>query len=60
MKDGTIVLGLSDANMVRMSHHGRNDPIKFNLKELGLEDRDVIIISGKDEEDIVKTIKGEK
>ncbi|NJO63644.1 MAG: hypothetical protein HC836_37280 [Richelia sp. RM2_1_2] len=45
-KDNTIILGLSDRNIELLK---QDKPIKFNLKELGLDDMDVIIFNGKDE-----------
>jgi len=47
----TIILGLSDENMKRLSRNGANQPIKFNLKDLDLEDDiDVVIFNGETEE----------
>lgn len=46
-----IILGLSDENMKRLS---QNQPIKFNLKEMGLDDMDVLIFNGKDEQAMKK------
>lgn len=47
ISDGTIVLGLSDENIKRLS---AGEPIKFNLKDLNLEDREVFIFNGRTEE----------
>lgn len=46
-RENLIILGLSDENMRRLSE---NQPIKFNLKELGMEDCDVLIFNGRTEE----------
>ena len=43
----SIVLGLSDENMKRLA---ADQPIKFNLKELGLQDIQVFIFNGRNEE----------
>ena len=45
------MLGLSDENVRRLT---QDQPIKFNLKELGLMDLDVVIFNGKTEEEITK------
>lgn len=47
----TLILGLSDENMKRLS---QNQPIKFNLQEMGMEDMDVLIFNGKDEQAMKK------
>jgi hypothetical protein len=46
-KGNLILLGLSDENMNRLKI---DNPIKFNLKELGLQDIDVVIFNGRTEE----------
>ena len=43
----TIILGLSDENLERLKG---DEPIYFNLKELGLTDTNVYIFNGKDEQ----------
>ncbi len=43
----TIILGLSDENLARLKG---DEPIYFNLKELGLTDMNVYIFNGRDEE----------
>lgn len=46
--DDTIILGLSDENMKRLKN---DQPIKFNLKDLGLDlDMNVLIFNGRTEE----------
>ncbi|MES2287442.1 MAG: hypothetical protein V4547_17240 [Bacteroidota bacterium] len=42
-----IILGLSDENLERLK---KDQPIKFNLKELGLQDVEVFIFNGKTEQ----------
>ena len=49
-----IILGLSDANIENIKA-GR--PISFNLKEIGLEDRNVLIFYGKTEQDMYKELR---
>lgn len=48
-----IILGLSDENIRRLQ---KDEPIKFNLKELGFEDFEVLIFNGKTEQDMQKTL----
>lgn len=50
---GKVILGLSDENVKRLKD---DQPIMFNLKELGLSDTDVIIMNGKTEESIKETL----
>ena len=45
--ENIIILGLSNENMKRLAD---NQPIKFNLKDLGLQDMEVIIFNGETEE----------
>ncbi len=53
---GKIFLGLSDENMKRLKD---DQPIKFSLKELGMEDVDVVIFNGRTEESMKdELIKG--
>lgn len=54
LKGNCIVLGLSDENIKRLT---QNQPIKFNLNELGLEDRIVYIFNGKDEQTMYEIFK---
>lgn len=49
-KENVIILGMSDENLERLNRKGSNEPIKFNLKDLGLQDMDVIIFNGESEE----------
>lgn len=51
---GTIVIGISDRN-IELLKQGK--PILFNLKALGLPERDVLIFTGKTEQDMYKEIK---
>jgi len=54
LKGNMIVLGLSDENMKRLK---QDQPIKFNLKELGLGDYDVFIFNGKTEQSMYEQMK---
>lgn len=47
LKDNTIILGLSDENINRLKS---DQPIRFNLKDLGLQDIEVLIFNGRSEE----------
>jgi hypothetical protein len=51
MNDGTIVFGLSRQN-VQLLKEGK--PIRINLKEMGLEEREILIVYGNSEDDIFK------
>lgn len=53
-KDNVLILGLSDENLTRLK---KGQPIKFNLNELGMEDIEVVIFNGKDEQEMYKLIK---
>lgn len=53
VKDNLIILGLSDENIERLK---KDQPIKFNLKELGLPDYNVLIFAGKNETSMQKTM----
>lgn len=50
-KGNMMILGLSDENLKRLA---RDQPIKFNMAELGFPDIDVLIFNGKDEEAMKK------
>lgn len=50
---GKIVLGISDMNIARLK---LGQPIKLNLEDLGLENREVFIFHGKDEGEMKKTL----
>lgn len=54
--DGTpvITLGLSRENMVRLT---REEPIAFNLEELGLEPTHIILVGGENERAIVQQLE---
>lgn len=47
----TIFLGLSDENMKRLKE---GKPIRFNLKDLGLQDTTVYIFNGTDEQSMAE------
>ena len=49
-----LVLGLSDENLERLK---KDQPIKFNLNELGMGDIEVFIFNGKDEQTMQKMMK---
>ena len=48
-KGNQLILGLSDENMRRLKN---NEPISFNLKEVGFGDIDVFIFNGRTEYDM--------
>lgn len=56
-KDNVIILGFSDENMNRLNRNGKNQPIKFNLSELGFDDIDVVIFNGENEQEMAKMFK---
>ena len=49
-----IILGLSGTNIARLKI---GQPIKFNLKALGLEDREIYIFYGETEKDLKKMLE---
>lgn len=54
LKGNMIILGLSDENIKRLK---KDQPIKFNLKELGLPDFEVFIFTAKDEQAMYEMMK---
>lgn len=54
LKGNMIVLGLSEENIKRLQ---TDQPIKFNLQELGLPDYDVFIFTAKDEQTMYEMMK---
>lgn len=54
LTNGDLVFGLSKENITRLQ---KGQPILFNLKEMGLEDRNVIICFGETENDIFHELK---
>lgn len=46
-KGNMMILGLSDENLKRLK---QDQPIKFNMKDIGFDDIDVLIFNGKDEQ----------
>lgn len=52
--DKALIFGLSDFNIEKLK---LGQPIMFNLKDMGLEDKTVIILYGKTERDIFKELK---
>lgn len=53
-KGNTVILGLSDLN-IKYLKEGK--PIRFSLKELGMDDTIVYIFNGKDEETMAEMMK---
>lgn len=53
LNNGDIILGLSRKN-IALLQEGR--PIKFNLKDMGLEDRTVLIVFGETEESLYEAM----
>lgn len=54
VKNNCIILGLSEENMNRLKN---DEPIGFNLKDLGLEDRKIFIFYGKDNQTMYQMFK---
>ena len=54
IKGNQLILGFSDENLKRLQN---DQPIKFNLSELGLDDMEVFIFNGKDEQEMYKMMK---
>lgn len=50
----TLILGLSDENLKRLKN---GEPIKFNMKEVGFDNIDVVIFNGKDEQKMKNDLK---
>lgn len=53
-KGNLLVFGLSNENMNRLK---KGEPIKFNLKELGMSDTDILIFNGKNEQTMYEMVK---
>lgn len=51
--ENMVILGLSDENIQRLTH---DQPIKFNLKELGMGDINILIFHGKTEQEMKQTM----
>lgn len=51
LTNGDLVFGLSKENLIRLE---KGEPIVFNLKEMGLEDRRVMITFGETEDSLYK------
>lgn len=49
-----VLLGLSGENVTRMV---AGEPVKLNLKDVGLDDIEVAIVYGKTESDIVEQLR---
>lgn len=54
-KGNVLVFGITDANIERLKN---DEPIKFNLNELGMDDTTVYICHGKDEQALYEQFKG--
>ena len=50
-----VILGITDENIKRMR---AGQPMFFNLKDLGLPNQQVMILTGETEGDIYKTLTG--
>ncbi len=53
-KGNMLILGLSDENLRRLKN---DEPIKFNMVEVGFPDIDVLIFNGKDEQTMRQMVK---
>lgn len=51
--DGTLIFGLTKENITRLQ---QKQPISFNLKEMGLEDREIIIMYEETDEKIYEEL----
>jgi hypothetical protein len=51
--NGDLIFGLSKENITRLQ---KGQPIVFNLKEMGLEDKEVVIMYGETEDDMYKDL----
>jgi len=50
LTDGSLLFGISAENVKRLK---QGQPIHLNLKDMGLEDREVLIMYGETEQDIM-------
>lgn len=50
-----LLIGLSLENMTRLQ---KGEAIHFNMKELGMQDQEVIVMGGQDESAIVEELRG--
>jgi len=48
-----LLFGISEENVIRLK---KGMPIVFNLKEMGLEDRQVVIMYGQTEQDMYREL----
>lgn len=53
-KQPLLMLGLSGENVTRLA---AGEPIRFNMAEIGLEPREVVIFYGKTEEDCMQQLR---
>lgn len=56
LTNGDLLFGLSKENVNRLQ---KGQPIQFNLKDMGLEDRKVLIMYGETEQDIMAELINE-
>jgi hypothetical protein len=56
LTNGDLLFGISAENVRRLKN---NEPIVFNLKTMGLEDRKVMIVYGETEQDIMAELINE-
>ena len=56
LNNGDLLFGLSKGNLDRLQ---KGEPIMFNLKDMGLEDRKVLIMYGETEQDIMAELINE-
>lgn len=54
LRGNQIILGLSDENIERLK---KDQPIKFNLQEMGLQDLDIFIFNGRDNQTMYQMMK---
>lgn len=53
LNNGDLVFGLSEENIQRMK---KGEPISINLKDMGLEDRKIMIAYGETEEKLYEAM----
>lgn len=56
LTNGDLLFGISAENVNRLK---KGEPIMFNLKDMGLEDRKVLIMYGETEQDIMAELINE-
>jgi hypothetical protein len=53
-KGNVLIFGITDKNVEKLK---KDQPIKFNLNELGMDDITVFIVHGKDEQKLYEMFK---